>query len=257
MPRALDSFDAMVSALEGCDSLIHLRYEPPVSTEPARALVEEISANLVTTAELLAAADRAGVEWCAFASSVSLYDPSAREASESDPPRRDPAPYARVKAWSEDLFRGWERLRRTACSLRLSTVYGPGETGHRAIPAMIEAALAGRPLRVDAEGSASFDPVFVLDVARAFTLAAEQRATGTFNIAGGHPVEVQTVARTIVALTGSTSTVDIVQSATGGQRPTCDIKRACENLGFTPSVPLEAGLTLEIDWQRARARVEA
>ncbi|MFN8639682.1 MAG: NAD-dependent epimerase/dehydratase family protein [Dehalococcoidia bacterium] len=192
----------------------------------------------------------------ALASSVALYEPTARAATEADPPRRDPSPYARMKAWSEQLFAGWERFDRRACSLRLSTVYGPGETGHRAIPAMIEAALAGRPLRVDAEGSATFDPVFVGDVARAFTLAAVRRASGTFNIAGGYPIEVGAVARTIVALTGSASAIEVVPSATGGRRPTCDITRACEVLGFTPRVALDAGLALEIEWQRARMRLE-
>jgi UDP-glucose 4-epimerase len=132
--------------------------------------------------------------------------------------------------------------------LRLSHVYGPGDTSMKAIPTFIRAALRGNAPILRGDGSDTRDYVYVDDVIQAIMLSLEKRTNGTFNIGSGESTSVLQVAMTISRLLDS-------QSAPGkGTRigpPTyisLSIERARTILGFRPETSLDQGLGLTMDW---------
>jgi UDP-glucose 4-epimerase len=156
-----------------------------------------------------------------------------------------------VKLAQESSFFTWgQRTGRPSSILRLSTVYGPGETVDRAIPNFIRAALAGTRPVVSGHGAALFDPVYVGDVAEAFAMSIENRAGGIFNIGTGRGRSPREVAELVIRLCEADCEVaeDFGEPDRGG--PVCDVSRAETVLGFKATTELETGLHAEINWLR-------
>lgn len=250
LPAALTADRAdLAEALHDCDSLVHLHYaRPPVKGFWSR-VVDEVNANLLLTLRLLDAAELARVGQVCLASSVQVYTPPARGVAEDGPVGWPVSPYGLVKIEQESFFRMWgQRAGRPASILRLSTVYGPGETVDRAIPNFIRAAQAGTQPVVSGLGAAVFDPVYVGDVAEAISLALANRACGTFNIGTGRGWSSREVAALVIRLCQADCDIaeDLAEPDRGG--PVCDVSRAESVLGFKAATPLEVGLQHEIDW---------
>jgi nucleoside-diphosphate-sugar epimerase len=235
-------------ALEGATALVHLRYRMPRAPEGPARFAEESATNSADTSQLLAAAERAGVSHVCFASSTSVYASSGRRVAETAPTRAESA-YAAAKLMQERAVEEWSR--RTSgvgTVLRLSTVYGPGETVSRAIPNFIRSAIAGTPLTVNSSGL--FDPVFVGDVALAVRLAlTKPTPSGVFNIGSGQTWPALEVARLVAGIAGSPAPIE-VREAPGEGRSLPEVTRARRRLGFQALTPLQAGLTAEIAWFR-------
>jgi UDP-glucose 4-epimerase len=238
----------LASAIRGCDSLLHLRYQPTQSANPAARIEQEVELNLTPTIKLLEAAE-SGVEYVCFASSAMVYTPPANGATESGPVGGDVSPYALIKLAQEAGVREWSsRTARPASILRLGTVYGPGETVSRAIPNFIRAVLSGTEPVVNGRGVAPFDPIYIADVAEVLIRALALRADGTFNVGSGRGRSPVEVARLVIGLCRADSGVveDLGAEDRGG--PVCDTTRARDVLGFQASTPIEVGLTAEIAW---------
>ena len=252
-PLALEHGHArLTAALDGCDSLVHLRYRAPVTKRYWSKVSEETNDNFLETVRLLDAADAAGVEQVCFASSVRVYTPPAYGADEAAPVGGAATPYSMVKLQEEEFLRHWALQTGASSSiLRLATVYGPGESGHRAIPNFIRAVLSGQSPIVDGQGAVPFDPVFVGDVAEAFVRALERKACGTFNIGTGRDARPRDVARLVIRLCDRDLDVSENLAAVEHGGLVCDVSRAETALGFKASTSLEAGLRAEIDWMRA------
>jgi UDP-glucose 4-epimerase len=237
-------------ALAGCDAVVHLAYRPHGRNTFWPGLREEIATNLVQTAGLLEAADSAGVTQFNLASSVSVYTPPGRGVDESGPVGGAVSAYAVVKLAQEQMVKAWAGPGRSASVLRLATVYGPGETAHRAIPIFLTAAISGLPLVLHGQGDQEFDPVFVDDVAGAFLEALARRADGTFNIGCGEGWTARAVAQLVVKLWGEG--LEVVENPAVHARGSavCDVSLAASELGFRAQTTLEAGLADEIRWRR-------
>jgi nucleoside-diphosphate-sugar epimerase len=234
-------------ALEGATALVHLRYRMPSAPEGPARLAEEAEINCADTFQLLAAAEKAEVGHVCFASSTSVYAPSRRRVDELAATRTEPA-YAAAKLMQERAVVEWSRRTSSVGTvLRLSTVYGPGETVERAIPNFIRSAVLGSHITVNSSGL--FDPVYVGDVALAVLLALSHRASGIFNIGSGQTWPVLEVARLVVAIVGSWAPIE-TRRGSGEDRPLPDVTLATSRLGFRASTPLQAGLAAEIAWFR-------
>jgi UDP-glucose 4-epimerase len=238
-------------ALAGCEALIHLAYSPPLRKGFWAELGEQVEANLLPTIGLLDAADAAQVPFFCLASSVSVYSPPAVRVAEDSKVGVGVSPYALNKLEQEQLARTWAQdPGRSAAVLRLASVYGPGETAHRAIPGFIRAALAGQPLIVDGHGDQLFDPIYVDDAVEAISAAVGLRADGVFNIATGQGRTALDVANLVVQLTGAS--VEVVEDHNVASRggAVCNVFKAAAELGFRAGTGFEAGLAQEIDWVR-------
>ena len=246
--RASSREQTLDDVLAACDSLVHLAFRPPEPAAAGRAYEPPSSAAL--TRQILDAAAAAGTAHICFASSTSVYEAGVG-VGESAPTQSRTA-YARLKLEEEAQIADWSvRTGRPAAILRLSTVYGPGESAHRAIPAFFRAALAGRPPMVSGQGRGPFDPVYVGDVVEAFWLALLTRADGVFNVGTGIARAPVDVARLVARLCGLGGGVAHDPHEEDRARPVCSVEKARRGLGFEARTTIEAGLALEAEWFRA------
>ncbi|MGK5533585.1 NAD-dependent epimerase/dehydratase family protein [Streptomyces sp. URMC 129] len=137
--------------------------------------------------------------------------------------------------------------------VRLFNTYGPRMRGHdgRAVPTFIRQALAGEPLTVTGDGRQTRSLTYVDDTVRGVLAMAESDLRGPVNI--GNPVEITMgdLARLVIRLTGSDSTVRFIERPTDDPTVRCpDITLARGKLQWEPEVPAEEGLARTIAWYR-------
>jgi len=139
-------------------------------------------------------------------------------------------------------------------SLRLFTVYGPGQRPDMAFHRFVEAALEGRPIELYGDGGQRRDFTHVDDVVAAFLLAAESPSSGhqVLNVAGGAQVSVLDVIAQLEEILGRDIAVEHASQVPGDVRDTgadCSAIRAL--LRWEPGVELAAGLGSQVEWQQA------
>lgn len=138
---------------------------------------------------------------------------------------------------------------------RIFNTYGPGmaKGDGRALPAFIEAALAGKPLRLEGGGQQTRSFCHVGDMVRAImglTLCEEARGIAV-NLGNPDERTIRSVAELVVRLTGSSSSLVEVDAAENDPHRRCpDISRARGLFGWFPLIDLETGLQMLIDERR-------
>lgn len=177
--------------------------------------------------------------------------------AEADTPSAPVSPYAAAKlmATRETLAEA-EALAARVVVARPFLTYGPGQRPRQLIPAVIDAALDGRPFAMT-EGLQTREVNYVDDIAvgllRAVTTpAAHGRIV---NIGGGEELRVVDLARRIMELAGAS-----LELLRPGALPTRvgDVPRFCSEptrcrtlLGHVPTVTLDEGLRRTIAHARA------
>jgi len=122
----------------------------------------------------------------------------------------------------------------------------------RVVSNFITQALRGEPLTVFGDGSQTRSFCYVDDLIDGMIHMMDQNdATGPVNL--GNPVEftMLELAEQVLKLTGSKSTLSHVPLPADDPKQRCpDITRATSLLGWTPKVPLAAGLEKTIAYYR-------
>jgi UDP-glucose 4-epimerase len=217
--------------------------------------------NVGGTIELLGAARAVGARIVFASTGGAIYGECERAAREDD--RREPlAPYGTSKLCAEEYLQTFNRLYGSVHSvLRLGNVYGPrqdphGEAGVVAI--FLERLDRGEQCIVFGNGEQTRDYVYVEDVAAAF-LAAAVGPTGIFNVATGTETSVLKLLAACVRAAGIAAEPVHAESRLGElQRSFLDPSRAAEELAWSPSTQIEAGLARTVAWVREhRAEVLA
>jgi UDP-glucose 4-epimerase len=241
--RALAGVDAVVH-LAACGSVVESVADPTVNFDT----------NVIGTFRMLDAVRRAGVERFIFSSTggalIGDAEPPVNERSLPKPL----SPYGAGKLASEAYCHAFARsYGMRTLSLRFANVYGPF-SGHKkgAVTAFFRALHEGTPMIVYGDGSASRDFMYAEDVCRgiALALAAE--------LPGGSVVHLATGVETSIAqLADMCRAVASMPDHPVEQRPrrpgevgrnfaTFDLAR--EQLGFTPAITLDDGLTRTWEW---------
>jgi UDP-glucuronate 4-epimerase len=212
--------------------------------------------NVKATQHLLEAGRAVGLPRLVYASSSSVYgNATTYQSRESDLPRPF-SPYGVTKLAAEHLCElyaaNWGL---STVSLRYFTVFGPRQRPDMAIRRLTDAAVTGGPFTLYGDGSQVRDFTFVGDVVRA-NLAAGfgDVPPGTeVNIAGGSHVSMVDLIEQVGELAGAPVVVQRHPKEAGDVRQTGgDSSRAEQLLGWTPSVPLRAGLAEQLEWSRSQ-----
>ncbi len=214
--------------------------------------------NILGTINLLEGARRANVRRVLFVSSGgAVYGEQEVFPAPESHPTNPVSPYGVSKRAGElYAFFYQAEYHIPFVALRYANVYGPrqdphGEAGVVAI--FTGRMLRGEPVTVNGDGCQTRDYVYVEDVARANLLALTSRATGPFNIGTGIETDVNTLARLLLAATGSRSPVRHGEAKPGEQRRSVvDPRRAAAELGWRPEVSLAEGLERTVAWFRER-----
>jgi dTDP-glucose 4,6-dehydratase len=160
--------------------------------------------------------------------------------------------YDESKRFAEALVTAHVRTHGTDAGIvRLFNSYGPRMRAHdgRAVPTFVCQALAGEPLTVAGDGSQTRSLCYVDDTVAGVLAVAASRSVRPVNIGGTEETAVVDIARQIIALTGSRSTLRFVDRPTDDpERRRPDTTLAHELLGWEPQVPWSEGIKRTIEY---------
>ena len=168
--------------------MYHLAGQPGVRPSWGRDFETYVDRNITATQTLLEQCRRLQLVKFVYASSSSIYgDAEACPTAETVCPQ-PVSPYGVTKLAAEHLC----ELYRSAfgvptASLRLFTVYGPGQRPDMAFSRLVGAALTGERFQLFGDGRQTRDFTYVGDVVRAMRDAAVSPWTGVANVGGGRP----------------------------------------------------------------------
>jgi UDP-glucuronate decarboxylase len=165
--------------------------------------------------------------------------------------------YEEGKRVAETLFAIYaERYQVDAKIVRVFNTYGPGMalSDTRIVPAAVSSALQDLPITVYGDGSQTRCHVYVDDMINGLRLAmAHGQPARAYNIGSQSPTTVKGLVKAILRHTDSTSPIEF------RERPghdhdlrMPDTMRAQTELGWTPSIDLEEGLTATVEDFRRR-----
>jgi UDP-glucuronate decarboxylase len=228
--------------------------------------LETIDANVTGTRRLLDLAVERGSKGFLYLSSSEIYgDPPAHEIPTSEEfwghvsstgPR---APYDESKRLAETLCTTYHRLHGLPVTIvRPFNVYGPRlrlDDG-RVIPDFIADALAGRPIRVLSDGTATRSFCYIVDFVSAVLLLLVFGGRGeAYNVGNDEEVTIREVAETVSALSGGVG-VELGESrdplylVDNPNRRCPDLTKTKGTIEWEPVIPLRTGLGRTLDYYR-------
>ncbi|MDR6267652.1 dTDP-glucose 4,6-dehydratase [Roseobacter sp. N2S] len=169
------------------------------------------------------------------------------------------SPYSASKAASDHLVRAWgETYGLPIVVTNCSNNYGPYHFPEKLIPVVILNALAGKPIPIYGDGSNVRDWLYVEDHADALLTVAQKGALGrTYNIGGENEVSNLDLVHKICAILDGkrpaanpyASLITYVTDRPGHDlRYAIDPTRIRTELGWRPSVTVDQGLELTVQW---------
>jgi len=170
------------------------------------------------------------------------------------------SPYSASKAASDHLVRAWfETYDIPVVITNCSNNYGPYHFPEKLIPVVILKALAGDPIPIYGNGGNIRDWLYVEDHADALLLVLQEgRAGESYNIGGENEFSNIDLVQSLCAILdkkkprgeGSYAEQIIFVADRPGHdaRYAIDPSRIRDELGWRPSVTLEEGLTLTVQW---------
>ncbi|HET7823320.1 MAG TPA: UDP-glucuronic acid decarboxylase family protein [Ornithinibacter sp.] len=137
--------------------------------------------------------------------------------------------------------------------VRIFNTFGPRMRPNdgRAIPNFIRQALRGQPLTVAGDGSQTRSVCYVDDLVVGILALIDSDEPGPVNLGNPHELSMLDLARWVIELAGSTSTIVHIERPVDDpavRRP--DTTLAESTLGWKPEVPIEEGLLRTIEWFR-------
>ena len=169
----------------------------------------------------------------------------------------------RFRQRSDHLVRAWHETYGLPVVLtNCSNNYGPYHFPEKLIPVIILNALAGKALPIYGDGSNIRDWLYVEDHADALLTVVQQGQVGrSYNIGGENERSNLELVKTLCAILdekrpkASGSYADQISFVTDrpghDARYAIDPTRIREELGWRPSVTVEQGLALTVDWYLA------
>jgi nucleoside-diphosphate-sugar epimerase len=216
--------------------------------EPAKVVGINVGGSL----NLLQASLKTGVTTFVYCSSVSaLGDFYERQPVGSDFPLRPLNTYGCSKAAMDMVLRGlWKRVPLDLCSLRFTSVYGPGRRTSLIIDEIVNAALHDQAVSVEPTSDWPF--IYIDDAADAAVAACFSRERKELYYFISHPEQVS-LERIIDAAAecGTRPHVSVDTSRPQVRRGPLDIGPARRDFGFAPKVGHRAGIAAMIAARRA------
>ncbi len=245
---------AVAMAMAGCDYVLNFAAESHVDRSieaPGAFLQTDVYGVFVLCEE----ARRQGVKRFVQISTDEVYGEVLEGRATEDWALAPRSPYAASKAGGDRLaFAYWATYALPVIVTRCTNNYGPRQYPEKLVPLFVTNALEDQPLPVYGTGLNRRDWIHVEDHCAALvTLLAEPGIEGgTFNIAGGHELDVLTITGTILDLLGKPkSLVRHVEDRPGhDRRYALDCTRLARLTGWKPAVSFAEGIRQTVEWYR-------
>jgi len=249
----IEDAKAVGRAMEGVDAVVHFAAESHVDRSIKDAQPFLVT-NCLGTQVLLDMARSIGIKRFVHVSTDEVYGSLAP----NDPPfteehlLRPNSPYAASKAGSDLLVRAAFRTHGIPVIItRCSNNYGPYQFPEKLIPLMILNAVKDRPLPVYGDGQNIRDWIHVEDHCSGLLKVLEQGRVGeVYNLGGQCEKTNLEVVEAILEILGRPrSLIQFVSDRPGhDRRYAMSIKKAQEELGWSPAISFEEGLKRTIQW---------
>jgi nucleoside-diphosphate-sugar epimerase len=128
---------------------------------------------------------------------------------------------------------------------RSSTIFGPGEKIMRATTVFLDNVLKGKPICIYGDGSDLRDYIFVSDAARAIVQGIRKKKSGIYNLSGGEPVSIKSLAEKIVRISGKGIDIIYKERVQNKKNIHLENKKIKEEFDFVPLVSLDEGLEIQ------------
>ena len=209
-----------------------------------------MSTNAAGTLNLLDLCREKGIKKFVLASTSSLYAGQKMPFSEELPVNTPISPYAASKKAAEVMAYTYSYLYGLNVSvLRYFTVYGPAGRPDMSVFRFIRWIDEGRPLELFGDGSQSRDFTYVTDVARGTASALKLKGFNIINLGGSSPHTISAMIRLIEKNLGKKAAVRKLPFHMTDMKATwADTAKAARLLSWKPSVGLEEGIRLTVEW---------
>ena len=246
--------NAVRQAAQGVDLIFHLGALiaiPYSYLHPA----EVVQTNVLGTLNILLAARDLEIPRLVHTSTSEVYGSALRVPIDEGHPLQGQSPYSASKIGADKLAESFYcAYDLPVVTVRPFNTYGPRQSARAVIPTIISQALTRDQLHIGRLDTRR-DFTFVTDTAIGFIKAAEAQGVegGLFNLGTGQDVTIQDIIDTVFNITGKR--LPIIQQEVRMRpdksevtRLLSDNSKAHQQLGWTPTIDLEAGLRITIEW---------
>lgn len=240
------------SFIAECDAIVHFAAESHVD----RSILGPeafVRTNVLGTFTLLEAARKYNKRFHHVSTdevfgALAPSDPAFDEATPYDPR----SPYSASKAGSDFLVRAYFHTFGLPITIsNCSNNYGPYHFPEKLIPLAITNLLEGKKVPVYGDGAQVRDWLYVEDHARAIDLILEKGTIGeTYCVGGDGERENIWIVKELLKLLGQDeSSIEYVKDRPGhDRRYAINYDKIKTELGWEPTVTLEAGLAKTVEW---------
>ncbi|WP_096199113.1 NAD-dependent epimerase/dehydratase family protein [Bacillus sp. FJAT-45350] len=228
--------------------VFHQAALPGVRLSWNKEFKEYVDNNILATQLLLEAVKNSNIDKFVYASSSSIYGSMNGPTKEEQIPSPY-SPYGSTKLSGEHLCHLYfANYQVPVVSLRYFTVYGPRQRPDMAFHRFIKNILLDQPINVFGDGSQTRDFTFIKDAVKANLLAMEKGKPGeVYNVGGGSNIALIDVIETLGKIMSKQPKINYLPEQPGDAKHTnSDISKAQLELGYSPSYPLEKGLTEQV-----------
>lgn len=237
-----------------CEVVVHFAAESHVDRSISGS-AEFIRTNVLGTHTLLEAARQRKIERFVHVSTDEVYGSIDFGSWPEDDPLQPNSPYAASKASSDLLVRSYFKTHNlNTVVTRCSNNYGPYQHPEKLIPLFTTNLIQGKKVPLYGSGLNVRDWLHVDDHCNGIHLALTRGKAGeVYNIGGG--TELSNVEITKIILDSFNRSWDeavkLVEDRKGHDlRYSVDWSKACDQLGYEPTVPFLTGLQETVQWYR-------
>jgi len=232
-------------------SPVHYQHDP----------VQTTKTSVIGAINMLGLAKRVNAKILQASTSEVYGDPTEHPQTEEYRGNVNPlgprACYDEGKRCAETLFFDYRRQHTTRIKVvRIFNTYGPRMHPHdgRVVSNFIMQALRGDDITLYGDGSQTRAFCYVEDLVEGLVrmMATDDEVTGPINIGNPHEIPVRELAERVIEMVHTRSSIVLRPLPADDPMQRCpDITRASELLHWSPSVPLDEGLQMTIQYFRA------
>jgi dTDP-glucose 4,6-dehydratase len=239
------------------DVIVNAAAESHVEKSIRDGASEFVTTNVEGTQILLDAIRETPVERFLLVSSSEVYGTAERAPMDEEHPLNPRSPYAATKAGGDRLAYSY----RVTYGLPIVIVrpfnnYGPRQHPEKVVPRFITQALAGEPLTIHGDGTATRDWLHVDDTASAIEALIDaplgDLAGEVVNVATGVDISVLEIARLVLAAVGTPDATVVHVEERPGQvdRHIGSTEKLARLTGWRSTIGFEGGLARTVAWYR-------